>query len=448
MSEWRNLELGQLAVFRKGINYTSSDYGDQESGRPFITIKCFRKGGGYESSGLKHIRGEFKREDQLSPGDVIFSVTDLTRAGDIVGSPLQIPFFGKDVYSVASMDCMKIEPDESICNRDFLYQRMMLPDIRRQMVAFSAGSTVLHLDTKQVPRIAGLFPMDTRVQQKIAKILQTVDQTIEKTQAVIEKYQQIKAGLMHDLFTRGIGCDGKLRPPCEQAPDLYQETPIGWLPKEWVPGPLKRMAQAGVPHLKTGPFGSTLKGEHWQEDGVPVITIGALGEGEFVQDELLFISESYAKLLSEYRMKQGEVVFSRVADVGRSVVIESDQNGWVMSSNLMRIHLDQNKVSPHFLQHLLSFDSRVRKQIRCKVNSSGRDVANSEILNSISFPWPPIDEQNEIVSRAFSMGSRLSKERDFMRGLLAEKSGLMHDLLTGEVPVPVESEEERTVETV
>src|SRR5690606_14503973 len=123
-----------------------------------------------------------------------------------------------------------------------------------------------------------------------------------------------------------------------------------------------------------GPFGSSLKGEHWREDGVPVITIGALGEGEFARDELLFISESYANLLTEYRMKPGEVVFSRVADVGRSVVIESEQDGWVMSSNLMRIHLDQDKANPHFLQYLLTFDSRVRKQIRCKVNSSGRDV--------------------------------------------------------------------------
>ncbi|MGB5599730.1 MAG: restriction endonuclease subunit S, partial [Thiothrix litoralis] len=70
------------------------------------------------------------------------------------------------------------------------------------------------------------------LQKKIATILQTIDQTIESTQALIEKYQLIKAGLMHDLFTRGIGADGKLRPPREEAPELYQETAIGWIPKE------------------------------------------------------------------------------------------------------------------------------------------------------------------------------------------------------------------------
>ncbi|MDZ7685274.1 MAG: hypothetical protein U5O39_09995 [Gammaproteobacteria bacterium] len=110
---------------------------------------------------------------------------------------------------------------------------MMMSDIRRQMVAYASGSTVLHLDTKHVPRISGLFPVDTKVQKKIGRILQVIDEAIEKTEALIDKYQQIKAGLMHDLFTRGIGPDGQLRPPREQAPELYQETPIGWIPKEW-----------------------------------------------------------------------------------------------------------------------------------------------------------------------------------------------------------------------
>ena len=56
---------------------------------------------------------------------------------------------------------------------------------------------------------------------------------IANTEALIQKYQQIKAGLMHDLFTRGITSDGQLRPPREKAPELYKETAIGWIPKEW-----------------------------------------------------------------------------------------------------------------------------------------------------------------------------------------------------------------------
>ena len=38
---------------------------------------------------------------------------------------------------------------------------------------------------------------------------------------------------MHDLFTRGVTPDGKLRPTRAEAPQLYKESPLGWIPKEW-----------------------------------------------------------------------------------------------------------------------------------------------------------------------------------------------------------------------
>ena len=64
-----------------------------------------------------------------------------------------------------------------------------------------------------------------------------------QTKALIEKYQHIKAGLIHDLFTRGIGADGNLRPLREQAPELYQETLIGWIPKQWSTEKLGKMSE-------------------------------------------------------------------------------------------------------------------------------------------------------------------------------------------------------------
>lgn len=292
-----------------------------------------------------------------------------------------------------------------------------------------------------IRKLYWLPKIDVSIQEKISSILLTIDKSIEKTKALIEKYQQIKAGLMQDLFTRGVDADGKLRPPREQAPELYQETPVGWIPKNWDCTKLVNKAKPGVPHLRTGPFGSSLKGEHWVETGHPVITIGALGEGSFTSSELLFISDFDARRLSDFQMKIDDVVFSRVADVGRSVVIEAEQVGWIMSSNLMRISLDKELASSHFLQQQLSYDTRVKKQIRCKVNSGGREVANSAILNSLLFVWPTINEQNEIVRRADALSARVHCERNKLNKLYNQKSGLMHDLLTGKMQVPINTTE-------
>lgn len=438
MSEWESVTLSYISTQRKGINYKSADYGDEHSGHPFLTIKCFVKGGGYAPTGIKFYDGFSTKADHLSAGDILFSVTDLTRAGDIVGSPLRVPNFGGAKPALASMDCMRIEPIVERCDKDFLYHRMMLSDVRRQMVAYSAGSTVLHLDTKKVPDISVRIPTSTRTQQRIAGILDGIDAAIEKTESLIAKYQKIKAGLMHDLFTRGVTADGKLRPPPEQAPELYQETPIGWIPKAWEVSGLAAKARSGTSWIRTGPFGSSLKGEHWKEYGHPVITIGSLGEGDFIKEGLLFVNGKDAARLRDFQLRAGDVVFSRVADVGRSVVVRDEQAGWIMSSNLMRIAVDAALARPDYLQMQLAGDARVKSQIRARVNSGGRDVANSEVLSQLRFVWPDLAEQDRIIALSDRVTRRLNIELRKAEKLQCQKFGLMQDLLTGKVPVKID----------
>lgn len=258
MSEWATFSLSQVATMRKGISYTSTDYGVEDSGHPFITIKCFIKGGGYQPTGIKFYGGFSIKTDHLSAGDVLFAATDLTRAGDIVGSPLRVPDFGSSKPALASMDCVRVEPLPERCDKAFLYHTLMLPSVRRQMVALSAGSTVLHLDTKKVPNIRIRIPLVIGTQQKIADILGSLDDTIERTEALIAKYRQIKAGLKHDLFTSGLLPNGQLRPRFDQAPELYQETALGWIPKEWKVIPMVSVAEDRPGSTTIGPFGSDL----------------------------------------------------------------------------------------------------------------------------------------------------------------------------------------------
>jgi len=76
---------------------------------------------------------------------------------------------------------------------------------------------------KQLP-LPAFFPP---VQRKIARILTTLDNLIEKTESLIAKYQAIKQGMMHDLFTRGVDAHGHLRPTQAEAPDLYKQSELG-----------------------------------------------------------------------------------------------------------------------------------------------------------------------------------------------------------------------------
>jgi type I restriction enzyme, S subunit len=140
--------------------------------------------------------------------------------------------------------CVRVELD-GYCSTDILvlraYEQHDSSYAAKILQSDSVFSAAIRMEEgTKMPRTSWQDIKDIRVlcppyleQQKIAEILTTIDNLIEKTEALIAKYQTVKQGMMHDLFTRGVDAAGKLRPTFEDAPELYQESAIGWIPKEW-----------------------------------------------------------------------------------------------------------------------------------------------------------------------------------------------------------------------
>ena len=90
-------------------------------------------------------------------------------------------------------------PDEGVDNW-FLYYQMRLH--KGQYERFGIGSTFLEVSKRDTEAFEVDLPPFPE-QCKIARILSTVDDLIERTEALIAKYRAIKQGLMHDLLTAG-----------------------------------------------------------------------------------------------------------------------------------------------------------------------------------------------------------------------------------------------------
>ena len=71
------------------------------------------------------------------------------------------------------------------------------------------------------------FPESLSEQRKIAAILSSVDDAIEKTQKIIDQAQLVKRGLMQILLTRGL--------PGRHT--RFKQTEIGEIPEEWAMAP-------------------------------------------------------------------------------------------------------------------------------------------------------------------------------------------------------------------
>lgn len=270
------------------------------------------------------------------------------------------------------------------------------------------------------------FPAMLEVQTKIANILQTIDEAIEKTEQLIEKYQQIKAGLMNDLFTRGIGADGKLRPPRAQAPELYHKTPIGWIPRDWDCELLDKVAVRGSGHTPSKSFP-----EYW-DGGVKWISLADSHRLDklYISETQFEISELGLQNSSAILHPPGIVVLSRDAGVGKSAITKAPM---AVSQHFMCWRCDEKRMHNVFLYYWLQHNKRYFENIA--MGSTILTIGLSYFKKlKIGVP-SEFDEQKTIASsllalegKIFSMQSDLAKKKEV-------KSGLMHDLLTGKVSV-------------
>ena len=74
--------------------------------------------------------------------------------------------------------------------------------------------------------------IDLPEQTRIAYVLDTIDEAIAKTEAVIEKLKQVWAGMLHDLLNYGLDEHGQLRDPVAR-PEQFKDSPLGRIPREW-----------------------------------------------------------------------------------------------------------------------------------------------------------------------------------------------------------------------
>lgn len=197
-------------------------------------------------------------------------------------------------------------------NQDYIFYSLVNKDILK----FIKGGTRSKLNKSELEKIEIIFPVNPSVQNKIAQILSTVDSVIEKTQSAIDKYKAIKQGMLQDLFTRGIDIKtGKLRPRYEDAPELYKESKLGWIPNEWNEGNFIDFADEKISHSFTGgPFGSDLQTKHYTATGVRIIQLQNIGDGVFNDEYKIYTSEEKANQLSNCNIFPGEIILSKMAD--------------------------------------------------------------------------------------------------------------------------------------
>jgi len=292
------------------------------------------------------------------------------------------------------------------------------------LVALAQGSTFQAVGKPSLGTLALPVP-PLKDQRAIAAILQSVDSSIDTTRIVIEQLQVVKEAMLVELLSRGI--------PGRH--NRFRTSGLGDVPEDWEQLTLEELGFPGEQVVRSGPFGSSMKTKDFRSTGTPVLTIQSLGEGGLRREGLFFVDDEKAAELSEYRLRGGDLVFSRVADIGRSVAIDDTSNGWLISPNLMRIRLDPARMNARFVMYAITLGRIARRQIEEIAGNAGRQVVSSTFLKRISLLVPPLAEQAEIARLGQQIEKRLSSEVALLEALTLLKSVLLPALLSGEIRV-------------
>ena len=415
MSEWVKLKIPDFATIISGATPATnvSEFWDGEI--VWIT-----------PNDLSKLRSRFidTSERKISLQGLKSASTTVTPARSVVmSSRAPIGYFGIPTEDfTTNQGCKSFvfsdEHDAEFHYYNFVFQS----DLFKR---YGSGSTFMEISKSNIEKLSFLVPVDIRVQRKIAKILSTVDEVIEKTEAAIEKYQAIKAGMMQDLFTRGIDTrTGKLRPTIEEAPELYKESELGWIPKEWV---VTEFQDACLEFINGG-TPSTKNASNWV-GSIPWITGADFLESFEVGFIRRHINEDALRYSSSHLIREGNILLVTRTGVGKLAIAPFDV---AISQDITGIILDPNQCCVEFFYYYLQVLVEDFKKMNQGTSING--IIRSDLEATLILK-PSLVEQKQIAAVLKALDETLKKEQSNQSKYHDLKKGLMAELLTGKVRI-------------
>lgn len=269
-------------------------------------------------------------------------------------------------------------------------------------------------------------------QSKIAKVLDILDTAIQETEAIIAKLKALKQGLLHDLLTRGIDANGEPRLPQSEAPHLYKESPLGWIPKSWEC--VRLVEKLGVFGGKRLPAGHAYAE---RPTAFKYLRVTDFYERDYFLDELESLYENTFNALERYEIRSGQLFISIAGSLGYVGVHRTEDDGairTILTENAARL-IPLGTIEPEFVAQYMN-SAMVQNQVTAEKGTGG-GVPKLALFRIEQFwlAWPNEDEQVQIAGRLRAMTERIRDEGKFLRKLNLQKVGLMDDLLTGRVRV-------------
>ncbi|TRZ41670.1 restriction endonuclease subunit S [Robertkochia solimangrovi] len=331
-------------------------------------------------------------------------INDVLIAKD--GSVLKYSFVIKNEFNGVLLSSIAIiRPDINTLHPEYLAQYFKKERVRKYIArALTTGSGVPRIVLKDFRSLRIPLP-PLPEQKKIAEILSTWDEAIQKQEQIIAAKEKLKKGLMQQLLT------GKKRFPGFEG--------------DWKEVKLKEIfhiARGGSPRPIKSYITEDANGVNWIKIGDTKST------SKYIYSTQEKIKPSGVK--KSLLVKPGDFILSNSMSFGRPYIMKTEgciHDGWL----LLRL---KGELSTDFMYYLLGSDNMANK-FKSKAAGSTVKNLNIKLVETVKVKVPSFEEQNRISNILSNLDQELEymiKSRD---KLIDQKKGLMQQLLTGKIRV-------------
>ena len=191
---WSYKPLSNIFDFIRGKSYTSKELSDT-MGVLMVNLKNIRAFGGYKRNAEKRFTGQFKPTQNLTAGDLVMGVTDMTQERRLVGHVALVPDLGETM--TFSMDLIKIIP--KLTDKIFIYSALYYGGLSKQISPLANGVNVLHLKPEAMMGIEMLVPCDEIVRlysQQVTPIFNRIEALQKQCDIAAEARDRLLPKLM------------------------------------------------------------------------------------------------------------------------------------------------------------------------------------------------------------------------------------------------------------
>lgn len=355
-------------------------------------------------------------------GDTLFArITPCVENGKIGF----VDFLAPGQVGFGSTEFIVLGPRDGSCDPKFIYFLARSGNVRSTAIARMTGTS----GRQRVPLSVFQEELDVLLpplheQRKIAEILSTVNDAIERTEGVIQQVQVVKRGLMQQLLTRGI--------PGRHT--RFKRTEVGEKPADWQVVKLGDVAEV-VSGFAIGP--SRRPGSNRKR----YLTVANVQAGYVHLGEPRFMEVTP----TEYKNRQimaGDILVveghAQISELGRAAIAPSEVEGYTFQNHLFRVRVNPKFCDPTFLCTFIN-GPRGRAYFRSfGGTSSGLNTVSTTNVQGMPVPLPPVTEQRAISQALQAVEDQVAAEREANRQRREVKDALMQVLLTGEIRVKVE----------